>query len=296
MLPEIVRFNKWLLRRSPHTSTPIHYRNDLTLFFAWIDKPPFDITLHDIDAYIEHCQATLGHAMTTINRRLAAIRTFYHFLDIESDEAPPNPVLPRRHFIRLGRQLPRDAQDADIWQLFSVIDSVRDRAMFLLMLRCGLRVGEVRNLSMNDLYLQPTPGSLPRLWLNGKNGTQRVVYLSDQALAALHNWLDVRPTVEDQAVFVSRLRRRMTVTAIQLRLMHYCHEAGVWITCHQLRHTFGRHLVEAGMPVTSIQRLMGHARIRTTQIYLHISDRKLQTDYEAAMAQIDTLLPEGGSR
>jgi integrase/recombinase XerD len=88
----------------------------------------------------------------------------------------------------------------------------------------------------------------------------------------------------------------MSVTAIQLRLMHYCREAGVWITCHQLRHTFGRHLVEAGMPVTSIQRLMGHARIRTTQIYLHISDHKLQTDYEAAMAHIDTLLPEGGSR
>jgi site-specific recombinase XerD len=149
---------------------------------------------------------------------------------------------------------------------------------------------------MNDLYLRPTPGSLPRLWLNGKGDTQRVVYLSDQALTALQNWLDVRPTVEDQAVFVSRLKRQMTVTAIQLRLMRHCHEAGVWITCHQLRHTFGRHLVEAGVPVTSIQRLMGHTRIRTTQVYLHISDRKLQTDYEAAMDQIDTLLPEGGSQ
>jgi len=155
-------------------------------------------------------------------------------------------------------------------------------------------VGEVRNLSLGDLYLQPTPGSLPRLWLRGKNGSQRVAYLSSQALAALQKWLAVRPDVQDSALFLNRFGHRLTVTGIQGRLAHYCHQADVWITCHQLRHTFARHLVEAGMPVTSIQRLLGHVRLRTTELYLHISDRQVQADYEAAMAQVSQRLAAEG--
>jgi len=110
MFPHAQRFDKWLRRRSPHATTPIHYTNDLKLFFAWAGKPPTAITLHDVDAYIptgglcsDHCRQ-LGHAMTTVNRRLAALRMFYHFLHTETDAAPPNPVLPRRHFIRQPTQ------------------------------------------------------------------------------------------------------------------------------------------------------------------------------------------------
>ena len=296
MLPELLRFNKWLRRRSPHTTTHRHYANDLELFFAWAGKPPNQITLRDVDAYVEHCQRR-GHAVATVNRRLAALRSLYHFLDIESDGAPPCPVLPKRHFIRQGRRLPRDVEDADLQRLFAVVDSVRDRAMFLLMLRCGLRVGEVRNLSLGDLYLQPTPGSLPRLWLRGKNGSQRVAYLSSQARAALENWLALRPDARDEGVFLSRLGRRVSVRNIQDRLVRYCRRAHVHVTCHQLRHTFARHLVEARVPVTSVQKLLGHARIRTTQTYLHISDHQVQADYEAAMAEIcQRLSLEGGGR
>ncbi len=294
MLAEIERFIKWLRRRSPGAATPVHYANDLELFFAWAAKPPGAVTLRDVDAYVEHCQA-LGHAVATVNRRLAALRAFYAFLDLEADGAPPNPVLPRRHFIRQGRRLPRDVEDTVLERLFAAIAAPRDRAMFVLMLRCGLRVAEVRALSLDDLYLQPTPGSLPRLWLHGKNGAQRVVYLSPQARAALEAWLAVRPATTERAVFLSRLGRRISVRDIQDRLAEYDRQAGVGVTCHQLRHTFVRHLVEAGMPVTSIQRLLGHARLRTTETYLHISDRQVQADYEAAMACVARRFgPEGG--
>jgi site-specific recombinase XerD len=296
MLPEIVRFNKWLRRKSPHATTSVEYTKDLRLFFDWVGKPPNEITLRDIDAFIEHCQTDLGHAIATVNRRLAALRSFYHFLDVESDDAPPNPVLPKRHFVRKGRHLPRDVEDVNIARLFAVIESVRDRAMYLLMLRCGLRVAEVCDLSIGDLYLQPTPGSLPRLRLRGKNDSQRVVYLSTQALAALQAWLDIRPKVADDAVFLSHFKTRLKVNSIQVTLGRYCRKAGVWVTCHQLRHTFGRHLVEAGMPATSLQQLLGHQRIRTTELYIHISNRKVQADYEAAMAQVmeQFSLEEGG--
>ena len=202
------------------------------------------------------------------------------------EHARVNPVRPKRHFIRQGQRLPRDVQDKDLEQLFAAIESERDRAMFLLMLRCGLRVGEVRNLALDDLYLYSIPGSLPRLWLRGKGDKERVVYLSSQALAALEAWLELRRDGNDRAVFVNRSGKRLTVTGIQLQLAAYCQRAGVWVTCHQFRHTFGRHMIEARVPVTTIQKLMGHAHLRTTEVYLHISDGQVQADYEAAMEQV----------
>lgn len=285
MLPEIEAFQKWLRRKAPNASTQIHYPNDLELFFTWLNQPVAAVTLRDIDRYVEHCQQE-KQAIATINRRLAALRAFYRFLEIEQENAPKNPVLPQRHYIRPGFRLPRDVQDRDLEQLFTVIHFPRDRAMFVLMLRCGLRVGEVRSLCMNDLYLEPTPGSLPRLWLHGKGGRERVAYLSRQPLAALRAWLAVRPVSTCPAVFLNRFGQRLTVTGIQDRLAGYCHQAGIWLTCHQLRHTFGRHLTEARVPVTSIQKLLGHARLATTQVYLHLSDRVVQADYQAAMQTV----------
>jgi site-specific recombinase XerD len=294
MLPEIERFQRWLRRKAPHASTPKHYRNDLELFFAWLRKPPDEVQVADVDRFIEHCQQA-GLALTTINRRLAALRSFYHFLIVDSETALKNPVLPKRHFIRLGQHLPRDIQDPVVEKLFAVIGGPRDRAMFLLMLRCGLRVGEVRNLSLPDLYLDPAFGHLPRLWLHGKGGGQRVVYLSPQPLAALRVWLDIRPVVPDEAVFLNRFGQRITITGIQKRLMKYCRQAEIWVTCHQLRHTFGRHMVEARAPVTTIQKLLGHACLQTTQLYLSISDSQVQADYRTAIQEVIRRLPlEGG--
>lgn len=293
MLPEIVRFQNWLHRKAPHSSTPVHYANDLSLFFMWLNKTPTEVTPPDIDAFIVHSQDQ-GFAISTINRRLAAIRSFFSFLSLMNEDAPRNPVIPRRHFIRIGQQLPRDVQDPVLLQLFQVICGPRDRAMFLLMLRCGLRVSEVRDLSLGDLYLSPALGCLPRLWLRGKGSRHRVVYLSDQPFAALQMWLQIRPQTLDQAVFLNRFGRRLTVTGIQNRLAKYCRQAGIWVTCHQLRHTFGRHLTETRVPLTTIQRLLGHTRLRTTEVYLHISDSQVQEDYQAAMRTICGMFPLEG--
>ncbi len=301
MLPEIELFVSWLRRKSPRASTAVHYASDLKLFFAWLNKPVSQVTAHDIDKLIEHCQE-INHAIGTVNRRLAALRSFYQFLIVQGEITTGNPVIPKRHFIRQGLRLPRDVEDKIIASLFSVIHQPRDRAMFLLMLRCGCRVGEVRNLSMNDLYLEPSSGSLPRLWLHGKGSYQRVVYLSDQPLTALKTWLSVRTAVRDTAVFTNRFGKRLSVTGIQDRLANYCHKAGLstgyaslWMTCHQFRHTFGRHLTEARVPITTIQRLFGHARLKSTEVYLHISDAQAQEDYRAAMLEIMQVLPLANS-
>jgi site-specific recombinase XerD len=113
MLPQVRQFDKWLRRKHPHTATRKHYLHDLELFFSWAGAPPDAITLRDVDRYVDHCHR-LGHAGATINRRLTALRTFYWFLGLEADDAPPNPVLPRRHYIPHGERLPRDVEDADL--------------------------------------------------------------------------------------------------------------------------------------------------------------------------------------
>jgi integrase/recombinase XerC len=307
MVSEMSRFDKWLQRRSPHACTHIHYIGDLELFFAWAGKPFPAITIRDVDAYIAHCQHVLGNSPGTVNRKLTALRSFYSFLDLELDDAPPNPVIPKRHFVRRGEQLPRVPKEADVQRLFAAIEAagdVRDRAMFLAMHACGLRVSEVRKLSMADLVLRPGFGSLPRLLVHGKRNKQRCAYLSAEMVAALRAWLDVRaakPASQRDEIgdplFLNRYGGRFTVTGIQLRLHTHCRAAGVWITCHQLRHAFASGMLQAGMRLASIQRLLGHASLRTTQVYLHISDPQVQDDYEAAMVEIDRrLLPVGGDR
>ena len=277
MLSEIEAFVNWVRRRNAAARTWRDYSYDLHQFLAVVgDRSPGEINFRDIDQFV-NSQISQGFKPATINRRLAAIVAFYNYL---VDEAPTLvcPVLPHRHCLREPQRLPRPVQEDVLERFFAVIEDRRDRAMFLLMLRCGLRVSEVRNLSMKDLYLEPAPGSLPRLWLHGKGGRQRVVYLSAQPLAALKSWLEVRPIVKDQAVFLNKFGKCLTVTGIQDRLAKYCREAGLWVTCHQFRHTFGRHLTEARLPVTVIQRLMGHSCLRTTEVYLHISDSQLQDD------------------
>lgn len=111
-----------------------------------------------------------------------------------------------------------------------MVTSPRDKAIFTLMLRCGLRVGEVHRLSLVDLDLDPTQGRLARLLIHGKGGKQRVVYLSPQALAALKEWLAVRPDSLDSAVSLNRFGRRLGISGIQDRLAHYCQQANLRLT------------------------------------------------------------------
>jgi site-specific recombinase XerD len=234
--PELTQFKNWLKSQYPNSSASVHYSSDLALFFPFARKAPSSIEPRCVDRYIADCSKK-GHRPSTINRRLSALRTFYYFISMTCDQPPVCPVLPR-HRLRKSYPLPRDANDLDIKTLFSQIDSTRDKAMFLLMPDCGLRVGEVRNLSLKDLHFEKPSHIL----VNGKGGKQRIVYLSPSAHQALQGWLASRPISNDQAVFISEHGKRLSIAGIQYLLREYCEKAGVRFTCHQLRHTFGRHM------------------------------------------------------
>jgi site-specific recombinase XerD len=285
MYPELNQFKNWLKCQYSTSSASVHYSSDLALFFSFAKKPPSSITPQDVDYYIAQ-SLRQEHRPSTINRRLSALRTFYYFLSMNCDAPSVCPVLPR-HRLRKSYPLPRDVSDSDIERLFHRIDSSRDKAMLLLMLDCGLRVGEVHHLSLDDLHFE----NPPHLLVRGKGGKQSIVYLSPPTQKILHHWLVSRPVTKDRAVFISEHGKRLSVPGIQYLLRGYCEKAEVHFTCHQLRHTFGRRMAEAKLPLTSLQSLLGHKSVRTTQIYVHLSNRHLQNEYDSAISKIVTVKP-----
>jgi site-specific recombinase XerD len=231
-----------------------------------------------VDLYIQHCLSK-GLSPLTVNRRLSSLRLFYYFLSVINEQRIECPVISKRHFLSKPHPLPRDASEEQIKLLFSIIHDKRDKAMFTLMLECGLRVGEVCNLSLDDVL----PDDPPRLKVHGKGDRQRMVYLPPPAYSALKDWLTSRPVTKDRAVFISQRGKRLSVNGIQFILQGCCQKAGVQVTCHQFRHAFGRRMAEADMPLTSLQALLGHRSLRTTQIYVRISNPVLQAEYNRAI-------------
>jgi site-specific recombinase XerD len=283
MLAEIERFVNWVRRRNPNARTWRDYGYDLRQFVAVVgDRAPSAITIADVDRFVM-AQADRGFKPSTINRRLAAVTSFYGFLS-DDDPTLVCPVLPQRHTLKEPRRLPRPVRGEDVRLFFSQINDPRDRAMFVLMLRCGLRISEVASLQMADLYLDESP---PRLVAHGKGGKERSVYLSPQAERFLRVYLAQRPRAASDYVFLSYLGNGMSTTAIHLRLKRYRDQAGIEITAHRLRHTFANDLLSADMPVTSIQKLLGHAWLDTTQVYVAANDRQVQADFRAASSRLE---------
>ena len=284
MLEEINQFVNWVRRRNPQAHTWQDYVCDLQQFTAVVgNRPLAEISFKDIDHFISD-QAERGLKATTINRRLAAVQSLYTFI---ADEQPDLlcPVLPHRHTLRTPRCLPRAVPEADLERFFDVIEDERDKAIFLLMLRCGLRISEVAKLKLRDLYLTESP---PRLLVSGKGSKERSVYVSRQALAALRQYLRERPATPTPTLFLNYRGDGLATIGIQKRLEHYRQLSGIHLTAHQLRHNFANDLVCADISVTSIQKLMGHAWVTTTQGYLAANDPKVKQDFYAAVQRLES--------
>lgn len=285
------KFEQHLRRRSPDRSTPLHYLSDLRQFLAVCPKPWAEVTRADVDAFVEFGLAQ-GWKPATLQRRVAALKVFFDFCADGTDQPDrPNPVQPARHAPRRGERLPRDVADTTLEQLWLAIDHPRDQVWFSLMLRAGLRVGEVVSLKRADVLAPATPGALARLRVLGKGRKERVVYLTGDAYAVLERWLQEIPAAPDTPICLNQRGQAMTVNGVQDRLRHYTAKAGVHVTAHQLRHTFACQLVEHELPVTTLAKLMGHTSLSTTQVYLTGADPQVRQAYQEAMSRWAADLP-----
>ena len=289
----LLQFEKYLQRRFPDRRTSKDYVSDLRQFMNVCQKEWREVDMHDIDGFIDQ-QRKADLQAATIKRRAAALKTFFDFLAEESGELSwPNPVRMKRHAGKQPHRLPRDLKDEDLAQVWQVIENRRDQAWFALMLRAGLRVGEVTSLRREDV-LAPAQADQPaRLRVCGKGRKERIVLLTADAYAVLQAWLVERGANPSPAIFLNeREGGPLSVSGIEFRLKQYGRQAGVAITPHRLRHTYARQLTEAGMPLTSLSKLLGHAQVSTTQIYTAGADPALAQAYQQAMNHLaQTALP-----
>jgi site-specific recombinase XerD len=209
------------------------------------------------------------------------MKGFYEYLQEDLQCSVGMPVR-SSHFIRRGRPLPKTLNDNDIRRLFRVITDARDRAIFALMLRCGLRVGEVADLEFENVNLFGR-----HIRFTGKGSKERVVPLSDEMVSLLKQCLRIRPKRAPKFFWNKKQPRQpLQINSIQHLLKRYGKQAGVEVHCHLLRHTFARQMTENGVERTALRDLMGHVNISSTDGYGKLSDPYVKQSYFKTMERI----------
>jgi len=266
---------------SPHTIE--NYGRDLRLFFGPLQKALRAVSWRDIDHFIQQ-QHQAQLAATTINRRLHALKHFFDYLVIERQTLATNPVKPS-HLLRQGRPLPKQLSQDQVRTLFTQITNPLDHALYLLMLRCGLRVSEVARLRRSDLDWEQQSLRIDQ----GKGRKDRVVYVSADALAALRRCLALRPaTVPGEVLFWNQKRphRALSSKGMQKKMERYAKAAGIKASCHSLRHTFASNLLEEGAEVLSIKELLGHASMESSERYAKLSNQRVKQIYQQTIRKV----------
>jgi integrase/recombinase XerC len=291
----VTQFLRYLAtERNASDLTIKSYREDLIGLMQWLET-----TLGSVPAAENLSPQTLrqfqsalqeaGYARTTISRKLASLRSFYRFAQRQGI-ATSNPAKPLRN-PRRQRKLPHVLSTEEIGRLLAAPPSIdtaglRDRAILETMYSAGLRVSEVVGLSDGDLDFEE---QITRV--RGKGRKERISPLGSYALAAITNYKQKRTRHaaeelkgRDAAVFVNRFGNRLTTRSVGRMLEKYIETAGLdtRTSPHTLRHSFATHLLDRGADIRSVQELLGHKSLATTQIYTHVSAANLRAIYEKA--------------
>lgn len=295
MQQSVIRFLTFLrVERNASTLTIKSYREDLQTLEAYLADAhggqmpdAAELTTLDLRGYVSHLHEQ-GYAKTTIARRLASLRSFFRFGQREG-WAKTNPAKPLRN-PRRQRSLPHFLSTEELGRLLEsppADDSLglRDRAILETLYSAGLRVSELVGLNDGDLDL---PASTLRV--RGKGKRERISPVGSFAAKALRKWLQVRklsprePEGREAPVFVNKFGRRLTTRSVGRLLEKYLQATGLdrRTTPHTLRHSFATHLLDRGADIRSVQELLGHKSLVTTQIYTHISTAALKAAYEKA--------------
>jgi site-specific recombinase XerD len=276
---ELIRYRRALKRKNYSAHTLKSYVNILGQFIRWLTVPLSEVTRKQIGTYVDHLLRK-RRTPKTITCHLQTIRLFFDYLINEEGRSMVNPVT--RISLRLPQPLPRHLTDDQVRRLFDVVTDLRDRAMFMLMLRCGLRVQEVAELTVDAVEY----GRRQIFVFHGKGGKDRIVYMSEDARCALLAYLAKRSSKAKGLFLVQKGPMRgkpLSVRGIQKRIEYYARESGLEVSCHRLRHTMATQLLNADAGLATIQDLLGHGQITTTQRYCRVANLKVQRDYYKAM-------------
>ncbi|MBT8352107.1 MAG: tyrosine-type recombinase/integrase [Deltaproteobacteria bacterium] len=237
----------------------------------------------DLEKFVEHEQDR-GMKLATVRLRLAVIKAFMRFMidrGVFKEE-----VFPWKLKIKMPDILPSAMDPEDVEQLLNTKTGARDRAMILLLLRTGMRIGELLSTRVIDVIMAERK---ILIFEANKNQRGRVVYFSDDAKEALEAWLDKR-NKGVELLFYGQKGRALSYPAARLVFMKYLDKAGLsqkGYTLHCLRHTYATDLLNAGIPMECLEKLMGHSRLEVTRRYAMLSDKTREQEYFKAMAIIE---------
>jgi integrase/recombinase XerC len=287
----IARFERHLtVERNVSPHTRLAYLRDLQEFHRFfaeqIKRPVQAVDLHLVNKILLRrflAELHRRNRKSTIGRKLAAMRTFFRFL-VRENLLPANPA-EGMATPRAEKYLPRTLS---VDQTFALLDgaltgtplSLRDRAILETLYSCGLRIGELTTLNVGSIDL---PQRLVRVL--GKGRKERIVPIGSKAVEALDRYLATRGAVsDDAALFTNHRGGRLTPRSIQRKLKEQLRSARLLIdaTPHSLRHSFATHLLDSGADLRSIQELLGHASLSTTQKYTQVSVSQLMAVYDRA--------------
>jgi integrase/recombinase XerD len=261
------------------------YGRDLTRFARWVESGGLadytTPTLRDLSHYVSHCRDE-GLAPASTARHLVALKMFYRFLRLEERATPSSVELLSAP--ALWERIPQVLSPESVEKLLAAPQSgerfyLRDRALLETLYATGSRASEVVGLQLTDLYLDSAFCKC-----HGKGSKQRVVPLGKPALEALRAYLGeqrvalTRAVPECPWVFVSRGGRVLTRVMLWILVKKYVRRAGLnsKVSPHTLRHSFATHLLAGGADLRTVQELLGHANIRTTQHYTHVDRDRLK--------------------
>jgi integrase/recombinase XerD len=261
-----------------------HTVSSFLIFYAGLGKRQLiDIVSDDLEAFIEHEQDR-GLKVTTARTRLKQLRAFMRFLI--DQEIISEHVLKRKIKLKVPDSLPRAIAPGDVRKILGVIEKARDRALVLVLLRTGMRIGELLGLKMIDLDVREKK---IHIYEGEKNCLGRVVYLSDDALMALKLWLAKRKPGKEYLFYGLRAKQLCYTTSrnIFTQSLRETGLQGKGYTLHSLRHTFASELLNAGMRLECLQLLLGHRDIEMTRRYARLTDRSREEEYFRAMGIIE---------
>jgi len=276
---ELIHYRRALKRKNYSTHTVKTYMNILDQFMRWLSVPLAEVTRNEIGVYVDHLLRK-RRTPKTITCHLQTIRLFFDYLMNEEGRSILNPVT--RISLRLPKPLPRHLKDDQVRRLFDGITDLRDRAIFMLMLRCGLRVQEVADLTVDAVEYERRQIFI----FHGKGTKDRVVYMSEDARSALSAYLAKRSSKAKTLFLVQKGPMRgkpLSVRGIQKRIEYYARKSELNVSCHRLRHTMATQLLNADAGLATIQDLLGHGQITTTQRYCRVANLKVQRDYYKAI-------------
>ena len=241
------------------------------------------VTRADISGFVEHLQDR-GLKPRSVYTRIKSIYAFLNFL-AEQNIVHPD-IMKKKFSVKLPDSLPRAIDPEDICRFLSVIQNVRDRAMMLVLLRTGMRIGELLNTKVIDVNFDE---KRIEIFEAIKNRVGRVVYLSEDACDALTAWLKERSS-QQAFLFYGWGHQPLTYSAARTRFYKLMETAGLshkGYTLHCLRHTFASELLNAGMRLECLQQLLGHSNIEMTRRYARLTDNTRKEEYFRAMAIIE---------